>query len=312
MQYYKKKLMSKNGEVTMGLARELISNDVGDRIKTVEQYADNFGTGRGTIQSAIKFLRDEDAITLESRGHLGTFILSMDYKKLWDISDLGTIMGVMPLPYSRRYEGLATGLYKAFEMAAIPFNLAFMRGASKRIETLSFGKYDFVISSKLAPIYKQREYPSIEIIYEFGKNSYVGEHMLIYKGDEGCKIDNGMRIGIDPTSPDQFLLTKYECEGKNVKYVETSYNQITEKLENGEIDVAIWNEDEIIEKGLKYNMAKLKNPKSLEVNEKVSTAAMIVNKDHVEIQKIIKKFINMEIIKETQNQVIKGQLIPMY
>ena len=39
---------------------------------------------------------------------------------------------------------------------------------------------------------------------------------------------------------------------------------------------------------------------------------MIVNKDHVEIQKIIKKFINMEIIKETQNQVIKGQLIPMY
>ena len=59
-------------------------------------------------------------------------------------------------------------------------------------------------------------------------------------------------------------------------------------------------------------MAKLKNPKSLEVNEKVSTAAMIVNKDHVEIQKIIKKFINMEIIKETQNQVIKGQLIPMY
>ena len=258
MQYYKKKLMSKNGEVTMGLARELISNDVGDRIKTVEQYADNFGTGRGTIQSAIKFLRDEDAITLESRGHLGTFILSMDYKKLWDISDLGTIMGVMPLPYSRRYEGLATGLYKAFEMAAIPFNLAFMRGASKRIETLSFGKYDFVISSKLAPIYKQREYPSIEIIYEFGKNSYVGEHMLIYKGDEGCKIDNGMRIGIDPTSPDQFLLTKYECEGKNVKYVETSYNQITEKLENGEIDVAIWNEDEIIEKGLKYNMAKMK------------------------------------------------------
>lgn len=312
MYYYKRKLMSKNGEVTMALAREFISYDIGDRIKTIEEYADNFGTGRGTIQSAIKFLRDEGAIELESRGHLGTFILSMDYKKLWNISDLGTIMGVMPLPYSKRYEGLATGLYKAFEIADIPFSLAFMRGASKRIETLDFGKYDFAITSKLAAIYEQNNFSSIEIIYEFGEKSYVGEHIVLYKDGNAYKIDDGMRVGIDLASPDQFLLTKYECEGKSIEYVETSYNQIIEKLENEEIDAAIWNEDEIIEKGLKHNISKLKNPKSLEVDEQAATAVMVTHKDHAEIQNIIRKFINMEIIKNTQKQVISGDIIPMY
>jgi len=312
MHYYKRKLMSKNGEVTMGLAREFIGYNVGDRIKTIEEYADNFGTGRGTIQSAIKFLRDEGAINLESRGHLGTFILSMDYKKLWNIADLGTIVGVMPLPYSKRYEGLATGLYKAFEDAHIPFSLAFMRGASKRIETLDFGKYDFVITSKLAAIYEQNKYSSTEIIYEFGEKSYVGEHIVLYKCNNIHEISNGMRIGIDPASPDQFLLTKYECEGKDIEYVETSYNQIIKKLENEEIDAAVWNEDEIIEKGLNYNISKLKNPKSLEVNQQAATAVMVSNRDYVEIKNIIKKFINMEIIKNTQDQVINGELIPMY
>lgn len=312
MDYYKRKLMSKNGEVAMGLARELICYDIGDRIKTIGEYADSFGTGRGTIQSAIKFLRNEGAIDLESRGHLGTFIISMDYKKLWNISDLGTIMGVMPLPYSRRYEGLATGLYKAFEIADIPFNLAFMRGASKRIETLNLGKYDFIITSKLAAIHEQKKYPSIEIIYEFYRKSYVGEHIILYKDSNIHNIEDGMRIGIDPTSPDQSILTMYECEGKNIEYIETSYNQIRGKLENREIDAAIWNEDEIVEKGLYYNTSQLKNPKSLKINEQATMATMIVNKEHMEIQNIIKKFINMEIINQTQDKVISGELIPVY
>ncbi|NLW41295.1 MAG: GntR family transcriptional regulator, partial [Tissierellia bacterium] len=67
MQSSKRKLMSKNGEVVMLLAREFISYDVGDRIRTIRDYAEIFNTGRGTVQSAIKLLESEGAIRLESR-----------------------------------------------------------------------------------------------------------------------------------------------------------------------------------------------------------------------------------------------------
>src|SRR5699024_519462 len=264
MKDYRTKLMSKNGHVAMLLARELITYDVGDRIRTIEEYTNKFDTGRGTIQAALKFLQDEGAIGLDRRGRLGTFIARLEYKTLWAISDFGVIMGVMPLPYSKRYEGLATGLYKSFEKANIPFSLAFMRGAGKRLEALDLKKYDFVITSKLAANYEMKDYSNIEIIYEFGEKSYVGNHKIIFKNNTAQEIENGMRIGIDSFSPDQYLLTKYECEGKEVEYVETFYNQFIRKLENNEIDAAIWNEDEIREKSLGLNIEPLRNPKTIE------------------------------------------------
>ncbi|GFN36767.1 GntR family transcriptional regulator YhfZ [Tepidimicrobium xylanilyticum] len=312
MQSSKRKLMSKNGEVAMLLAREFISYDVGDRIRTIRDYAEIFNTGRGTVQSAIKLLESEGAIRLESRGHLGTFILSVDFNRLWSIADFGVVMGVMPLPYSKRYEGLATGLYKAFEKANIPFSLAFMRGAEKRIQALDMGKYDFAITSKLAALHEKDKYEYIDVVHIFNEGSYVGEHIIIFRDNNINRIEDGMRIGIDPASPDQFLLTQYECEGKNVKYIETSYNQIVEKLKNKEIDAAVWNEDEIREKGLKFNIKKLTNQKTLEVNKKDTAAAMVINNENLEFKKIIKKYIDMNYIEEIQEEVLKGNIIPMY
>lgn len=312
MQSSKRKLMSKNGEVAMLLAREFISYDLGDRIGTIRDYAESFSTGRGTVQSAIKLLESEGAVKLESRGHLGTFILSMDFNKLWSIADFGVVMGVMPLPYSKRYEGLATGLYKAFERAKIPFSLAFMRGAEKRIQALDMGKYDFAITSKLAALHEKKKYQYIDVVHIFKEGSYVGEHIIIFRDNNMDKIEDGMRIGIDPASPDQFLLTQYECQGKKVEYIKTSYNQIIEKLKNEEIDAAVWNKDEIKEKGLKFNIKKLSNQKSLEINKKDTAAAMVINSENIEFRMIIKKFIDMDYIEEIQEEVLKGNIIPMY
>ncbi|MCR2044854.1 GntR family transcriptional regulator YhfZ [Anaerosalibacter massiliensis] len=312
MKDYKTKLMSKNGHVAMLLARELISCDVGERIRTIGEYTDNFETGRGTVQAALKFLQDEGAISIDSRGRLGTYIVSLDYEKLWAISGFGVIMGVMPLPYSKRYEGLATGLYKSFEKANIPFSLAFMRGAGKRIEALDLGKYDFVITSKLAAHHEMKGFSNIEILYEFGEKSYVGHHKIVFRNNNIEKIKDGMRIGIDPASPDQFLLTKYECEGKKVKYVEVFYNQIIQKLEGNEIDAAIWNEDEIREKSLKLNIMPLQNPRTIEINKMDTIATLVINSNNKELKNVIDKFINMEYIQEIQKKVLNNKMIPAY
>lgn len=312
MNHYKKQMMSKNGRVTMLLAREMLSYYQGYRINTVGEYAESFAMGRGTVQAALKFLQETGAIKLESRGHLGTYIDRIDYEKLWSISDLGIIMAVMPLPYSKRYEGLATGFYKTFEKGNIPFSLAFMRGATKRIEALTLGKYNFAIVSKLAALQEIEKSSSIEIIYEFGEGSYVGSHVIIFRDSNSKEITEGMRVALDPTSIDQSILTSYECEGKKVEYVITPYNQIIQRFKNNEIDAAIWNVDEIEEKNLNFNILPFSNPKTKQIDKEDTIAVVVVNKNNAELGEVLKRFINIKEVEEIQKKVINQEIIPIY
>lgn len=312
MNNYKKKLMSKNGKITIQLAREMLTFQDGARIETVGKYAERFNIARGTVQSALKFLQEIGAIGLESRGHLGTYIIKIDYKKLWEVADFGVIMGVMPLPYSKRYEGLATGLYKTFEKAEIPFSLAFMRGATKRIEALTLGRYNFAVISKLAATLEMRKSSDIEIVHEFREGSYVGNHVIIFRNNKESQICDGMRVALDTTSIDQAILTSYECEGKDVEYVDTPYNQILQKLKNNEVDAAIWNVDEIQEKNLEYNICPLSNPKTKEIDKEDTIATIVVSKDNIDFGDILKKFIKMNEVEETQGKVMNNNIIPIY
>ena len=307
-----KKLMSKNGAVAVLLAREFISLGPSDRISTIGDYAKQYETGRGTVQAALKLLQAEGAVSLESRGHLGTFISAIDYQKLWRVAGLGTIRGVMPLPYSKRYEGMATGLYRAFEGEEWPFSLAFMRGADKRVEALAAGDYDFAVTSQLAVWYELAKHDNLEVLFLFSPGTYVGSHMVIFRDSTHTKIEPGMRVGLDPQSPDQFLLTKYECEGLEVEYVETFYNQILNKLQSGEIDAAVWNKDEIMEKGLNYNLGELTNPKSMDVSSPAATAVLVINKERPEIKTTLLRIIDSEMITAVQEGVLAGSIIPKY
>ena len=312
MDQYKNKLMSKNGIAIISLAREMFTLDVGDRIKTVEQYSETLCLGRGTIHTALKFLQKEKAITLESKGHLGTYINFIDYKKLWTIGDIGTIMGVMPLPYSKRYEGLATGLYKTFETVDLPFSLAFMRGASKRIEALNSGRYNFAVVSKLAARLEMQKSDNIEIAYEFSENSYVGKHVIIFADKEQTQITPKMRIGIDPDSVDQIILTNYECEGIDVEFVDISYSQIFNNIKSNVIDAAIWNGDELKEYAEHYGIVPLRNKKSINLSKEDTIAVIVINKDNSMVHEILSKFIDIKQISSIQEKIMNDKMIPMY
>lgn len=307
-----KQLMSKNGRAIMLLSQEMFSYEVGDRIRTISEYVELFQTSRGTVQSAMKFLQDEQCIHLESRGHLGTFLIEMDHKQLWEYSDFGVIMGAMPLPYSKRYEGLATGLYKAFEEKEIPFSLAFMRGANKRIEALNFGKYSFSIISKLAADTRNETHHDLHIVHEFQPDSYVGNHVVIFRNAEYQQIQDGMRVGFDSASIDQSMLTEVECEGLDVAYVATPYNQILQKLQMNEIDAAIWNVDEIKEKNLDFHIQPLRKQLAQELDRKGTIATIVVSQDSMVIGRIMQRLLELDAVEEIQKQVIEDKIMPVY
>jgi len=307
-----KQLMSKNGRAIMLLSQEMFSYEVGDRIRTISEYVDLLGTSRGTVQTAMKFLQEEACIRLESRGHLGTFLIETDHKKLWEYSAFGVIMGAMPLPYSKRYEGLATGLYKAFEDKEIPFSLAFMRGANKRIEALNFGKYNFAIISKLAAEKQKEMHHDLHIVHEFQPGSYVGNHVVIFRDSIHSRIKDGMRVGFDAASIDQSMLTEVECEGLDVAYVATPYNQILQKLQMNEIDAAIWNVDEIKEKNLDFHIQPLSKPLARDLDNKGTIATIVVSNETLVIGRIMQRLLALDAVEEVQKLVIEDQMMPVY
>lgn len=305
----KDKLMQKNGIIAVTLAREFLSNEVGDRILTVAQLAEKYSTARGTIQSALKFLQDYEAISLEARGHLGTFITSINYIKLLDVADIKTILGVMPLPYSKVYEGLATGLYNTLVTSNISVGLAYMRGANTRVEALREQRYDFAVISKLAAQHYISEGHDIEIIDEFGDFTYVNEHILMFSKGSRNTIEDGMKIGIDYSSLDQVILTKYHCQGKNVEFVPLIYSQILNSILRGEINAAIWNKDDLQDRDIKIPFKPINN--SI-FSYKDTNAVIVANTENSSFNTLLKKFINKEKVLDIQKKVINGEITPNY
>ncbi|WP_278279714.1 GntR family transcriptional regulator YhfZ [Clostridium sp. DMHC 10] len=298
---------AKNGIIAMKLAQEFLSKECGERIDTISNYSEKFDIARGTVQNAVRFLQDERAISLEARGHMGTFIVKINYEKLLEVSGIGSIVGVMPLPYSKLYEGIATGFYNTMEKSKIPFNLAYMRGAANRIESLSKGRYDFALISKLAAE-NLMETENLEIIMDFGEFSYVSEHAIIFHDFSKRNIENGMRIGVDNSSIDHKILTQRQCSGKKVIMVELPYNQVISKVMNGEIDAAIWNIDEIIDRkiNLKYYPMSSKN------DNKDTNAVVVVESSKNNIKAILKRYLRKSEILDMQKKIVKGEMVPRY
>lgn len=304
----KTELMQKNGVAAMKISRELITMSTGDRIDTIDSYSKRFSTSRGTIESVLKRMGDEKALSLDKRGHLGTFINYINYNKLWGFTNYGTLMGVMPLPYSKLYEGFATGLHNVIRKNSFPFGLAYMSGADTRIIVLQEERYDFAIVSKLAALYSISKGNDLDIVLEFGKHTYVNQHAIIFSNKNKKAIEDGMKIGIDRSSIDQYVLTLNQCINKNVQFVDLAYNQIISKLQKKEIDAAVWNVDEINEAKINLKYYKLNNIG----DEDDTNAVLVVKKDNFGIKELIRKFINIEEVKEIQRKVVDDNLIPSY
>ena len=304
---YKEILFSKNGIATYTLAREFIKYHVGDKIPTVSELSETFGLARGTVQNAVKLLQQSDAIRIESKGHIGSYLTKKNMTILLEFAGISSIVGVMPLPYSKRYEGLASGLLVTMENHYnIPASMAFMRGSKNRISMLISNRYDFAIISRAAAEAIIAEHDNILIVMAFGKNSYLSEHVIVFKDDKMKEICDGMRIGIDYDSVDQRMLTEQVCEGKDVDFVSVDYSGILERVLHGDIDAAVWNKDEITDKYVKVNYAELNE------RDTASEAVMVVSKYEPELVELLRNIIDAETVVNIQKLVLEGKITPSY
>ena len=303
-------MITKNGLAIQSLAAQFMLIEPGSRIPRVEDFTSQLGTGRGTVQAALKFLCDKRAIQIESHGHLGSFLIDSNKKLLWEIAGFSSVLGVMPLPYSKCYEGLATALRAEFEKAEVPFILAYQRGSSTRIAGLKMGRFDFAVCSKLTADYVLEKDEELSIAILLGKQSFVGSHALILRNGIGESLADGMRLAMDSSSYDQLLLTKALTDGRSVKLVECAYNQIPEMLSSKIVDGTVWNSDNFHEdfSSLNCRIIPIESPDFLDSSE----AAILYRKKDQYLNMFINEIVNPTEVSRIQEEVRYSVRIPKF
>ena len=183
-----RRLHSKSYTVTQSLANYFMSLDEGVRILTISEFLERIDVARGTIQNSLLVLKESGAVKLSSRGKLGTFLDSKDNNILMKFAGIDSIVGVMPLPYTKLYEGLSTGIIESMSVN-VPVYMGYMRGAQKRIEMVQNGRYDFAVVSLYAALEFQEYNPdAITIAKRFGKYTYLKGHTLVLRDAKFDKI----------------------------------------------------------------------------------------------------------------------------
>lgn len=302
--------LKKKGIIVNYLASDLLQKKKGDRVLSVTEYQKKYEVARGTVQNAWTFLKENHAIKVKSHGHMGTFIEEIDYRILQEYALSDTILGTMTLPYSRLYEGLATGIYDIFKENNIKLNLAYIRGSKERVCSITNKTYRFAVVSKFAADQAISSGEPIVISLNFGRHSYLSEHVLLFRDKNQKKIEENMKIAIDYSSIDQQLLTKATIKDEQVEYVEMQGHQIISALQNGLIDAGIWNHDEIRDKnhqGLHHvplTESKMEND--------MSTSVIITHSDDSSMNAFFQKSVDKEKILSIQKAVCVGIMLPQY
>ncbi|MCD7034576.1 GntR family transcriptional regulator [Metabacillus sp. GX 13764] len=301
-------LYSKSGMVMRKVAEELLFVEVGERVPKINELAEKYAVGRGTIQSVLKKMEETDCIKLESRGHLGTFLRMKNVPLLLNYGGVSNLVGVMPLPYSKKYEGLATALHEEFSQIDLPLHVAFMRGAQVRVANVLEGRYDFAVVSRFAAEEACEQNKDLLIVKEMGVSTYVTQHALIFS-DVKERLEDGMKVGVDSFSTDQHALTLAETEGKKVEMVQLNYMHLLENLKANKIDAMVWNVDEIDKS--RFHITSLASEKARHMDKEMSNAVLVVHASNKKIQ-YLSNLLDSEKILKIQQEVERGERIPSY
>ena len=298
-------LYQKTGIVVNRLAQDFLTRKVGDRIPSISEYQDKLQVSRGTIQNGLNYLKEHQAVTLMSRGHMGTFIEDLDYRRLQECSFNKEILGSMPLPYSLCYQGLATALFQLMNPYA--FNLVYARGSGSRMKLLTSDVCQFSVCSLFAAEEAVRTRDDVEIALDLGPGTYLTRHVLIFREPGKQAIEAGMRVAYDRDSLDHRHLTELMVSGvPGVELVDKKAHQTIQAIQDGEVDAGVWNLDEILESGYTdLNMVPI--PITPETG-KYSAAAFVVSRGNEEIAQLLRQAIRPEKVRQIQQAVRNGQI----
>lgn len=296
-------LLQKIGVTVDQLAQDFLTRKVGDRIPPIREYQQLLQVSQGTIQNALNYLKESGAVTLEGHGHLGTFIQSLDYRRLQECCLKREFLGSMPLPYSSSYRGLATALFEILK--PFTFNLVYARGAESRLKMVTSGLCQFTICSRYAAEEAIRSHPQVAIAVDLGPGTYLARHVLVLRDPAATGITEGMRVAYDQDSLDQRSITGKLTDGiPHIHLVEIKAHQTVRAILNGEVDAGVWNYDDIVESG--YQGLNVVPIDQFEDLNRFSSAVLVVNRQDENMARLLRQYIQPQLVQSIQQAVREG------
>lgn len=304
-------LLSKRGAVAIAVAGDLLKRSLNDRINTVREYASELDASVGTIEAAFTFIESMDAVELKSRGRSGSFIKGIRYPVLWSIAHGRAIVGGLPLPWSRRIQGLATGIRLQCSNEACDLDLRYLRGSMNRISSLTSKSLDWALVSRFAAETAHAHGFTIDPVVTFGKDSYISNSIILFSDPTKHVIEDGMKVGIDRESTDHTYKVHSVCQGKQVRYVDIKYSQGLDLISNGEIDATIWSNEDLPDDMVQVNAVSV--PTELEpALEDLSEAAIVTLKGNTGVSNVIRQLLDSDFIVNTQEEVVTLKRSPVF
>lgn len=282
------------------LGLHLALSKEGTRLPSVAELAQTLGLSAGLVQKAFQTLKAEGAVDIETRGHMGAYALSLDKKKLKQINSRQGFFCAMPLPYTLRYEALASAL-SAELSGCIPIHFMHVHGASRRIQLTEDGHADCALVSA----HSWEHNPSSDLVpaFRFGEGSYLSRHVLVLS--EGVSSENVRRVGVDAHSPDHQSLSRGVFPG-GVEYIEINYPQIITALRTKAIDAAVLNYDED-----RVHFFTTKELPPLPFSKAMGEAVLIVHRGNMRMLRACAALGGGRIKKNIQ-AVLDGSILPHY
>lgn len=303
-------LLSKHGLVVTELARALLDGERGDALPRVQEYAQLLNASPGTVQSALQYLQATGAGRLQPRGRLGTFVIDLNYPLLWALARQRPLAGALPLPYSRRFEGLATGIRAQFARRALDLDFRFLRGAAARLQALSNGECDWALLSGFAVDTAAAHGFAVDVVAELEAGTYMSEPRLLLANAARALVD-GMRVGMDPKSADHTYLVRAVSRGKRIRFVDVDYSQALRLLLAGDIDATVWSGEEIPPE--RNGLAAIPLDAQLEpVVERLGRAAVVVAQGNRAAAHVLHAVLDLPELHAIQQDVITYARVPAY
>jgi DNA-binding transcriptional regulator YhcF (GntR family) len=302
----KEELFNKNGLAVIKLAGTLSRYRSGDRLPRIGDLAKEMTLSVGTVQSGLNFLREKKAVSVNPRGHMGTYLEAINYDRLQEYAGTALKTCVMPLPYSLRYEGLASAFSELGSRNGKMY-LAFMNGSCRRIKAMLEGRYDCVLVSRLAAEQFIKQGMRIEIAASYGPLSFLETHVLVHRTKTAARIKT---IGLDRESLDQTLLSKsFLADHPKVKIKNMAYVHIIRRLLAGEVDATLWNLDYIKEHHPSLQCTPL-SPSPFQ--DALTEAVLAVRKDDAAAADFLARRFPKQKVLKIQDAVLCGRRIPEY
>lgn len=301
--------MSKRSEVRADLAGRLLAVDPGGQIPTTAQLAGAIGVGYGTIHSALRSLRADGLVRLSSHGHQGTRLLDRDPVALWRASRRGPLVGVLPLPQSREFAGLATAVAALADKAGLPLQLTFRQGARERFALLHERTVDWVLCSGAAAA-DQASWCDAVLL---PAHTYYGRDSVVVITATGRTPDPHGRVAIDRHSYDHAALTL--AEFPDADHVPAPYWWIPDMIAHGEVDAAVWHQTSsstlLTATGLAIH--PLQAPTTTPAGDTARHRAAIAHRRHdPAAAAVLAAVLDVDQLVDLQQQVVSRRLAPAF